>query len=247
MNEEIAALIALHAGLDRQGPGDPEFSRRILAGLPTLLESPRIADLGCGSGAGSLLLAEWFGVSVTAVDLSRIFLDQLEQRAKEAGLAHLIQTLEADMGQLDWPDASIDFLWSEGAAYHLTFPGALRNWHRLLSHGGFAIISELSWFTENPAVPVREFWATAYPTMAIEAENADQAREAGYDVIATERLPAEAWWTHYYGPLRDRMKSQRAEADRVMAQVIRDTDVEMDLFRNYSSDYGYTFYVLRKR
>ena len=247
MNEEIAALIALHAGLERQGPGDPEFSRRILAGLPTLLESPRIADLGSGAGEGSLLLAEWFGTTVTAVDLSRTFLDQLELRAKKAGLLHLIQTLEADMGQLDWPDASIDLLWSEGAAYNLTFPGALRAWHSLLSRGGLAIISELSWFNENPAAPAREFWAAAYPTLATEAENAQHARDAGFDVISMERLPDEAWWTHYYGPLQNRMETLRATADPVMAQVIRDTDVEIDLFRNHSSDYGYTFYVLRKR
>lgn len=247
MNEEIAALIALHAGLERQGPGDLEFSRRILAGLPTLLESPRIADLGCGSGAGTLLLAEWFDTNVTAVDFSRTFLDQLETRANDAGLAHLIQTVEADMGQLDWPDASIDVLWSEGAAYNLTFPGALRAWHRLLSHGGLAVISELSWFNEKPAAPAREFWAAAYPTLATEAENAQHARDAGFDVISMERLPAEAWWTHYYGPLQARMEALRATADPVMAQVIRDTDAEMELFRNYSSDYGYTFYVLRMR
>lgn len=247
MNEEIAALIALHAGLERQGPGDPDFSRRILAGLPPLPTMPRIADLGCGSGAGSLLLAEWFGTSITAVDLSHSFLDQLEQRAKDAGLAHLIQTLEGDMGQLDWPDAAIDLLWSEGAAYHLTFPGALRSWHRLLSHGGLAIISELSWFNENPAVAARDFWAAAYPTLATEAKNAEHARDAGFDVIALERLPGEAWWPHYYGPLQARMESLRSSADPVMAQVIRDTEVELELFRNHSADYGYTFYVLRKR
>jgi SAM-dependent methyltransferase len=247
MNEEIAALIALHAGLERQGPGDSEFSRRILAGLPTLPATPRIADMGCGSGAGTLLLAERFGTTVTAVDLSRAFLEQLEMRANAAGLSHLVHTLEADMGQLDWPDASIDLLWSEGAAYHLTFPGALRAWHRLLRDGGLAVISELSWFTESPAVPVREFWEVAYPTMATEAENAAHARRAGFDVLSMERLPAEAWWTYYYGPLQARVASLRGAADPVMAQVIRDTGVEMDLFRNHSGDYGYTFYVLRRR
>lgn len=247
MNEEIAALIALHAGLERQGPGDPEFSRRILAGLPTLPATPRIADMGCGSGAGTLLLAEKFGTTVTAVDLSRDFLDQLEMRANTAGLSHLVHALEADMGQLDWPDASIDFLWSEGAAYNLTFPGALRAWHRLLTHRGLAIVSELSWFTENPAMPVREFWDVAYPTIATEAENAEHAREAGFDVLGMERLPAEAWWAHYYGPLQERVEALRLEADPVMARVLRDTDAEMELFRHHSGDYGYTFYVLRKR
>src|SRR5690606_10937913 len=141
---------------------------------------------------------------VTAVDLSRPFLDQLEARAKEAGMAHLIESQEADMGNLDWPDMTLDLIWSEGAAYHLTFPGALRTWHRLLRPGGLAVISELSWFNEAPAAPAREFWAAAYPTMATEPENARHARTAGFEVMNLMRLPTEAWWTHYYGPLRAR-------------------------------------------
>jgi len=55
--EYITALINLHRGLDRQGPGDADFSRHILSLLSALPPKPRIADLGCGSGAGALLLA----------------------------------------------------------------------------------------------------------------------------------------------------------------------------------------------
>jgi hypothetical protein len=33
--EYVAALIDLHRGRDRQGPGDSDFSRHILSHLPT--------------------------------------------------------------------------------------------------------------------------------------------------------------------------------------------------------------------
>lgn len=56
--EYIAILTDLHRGFDRKGPGDTDFSHIILSNLPTLPLKPRIADLGCGSGASALLLAQ---------------------------------------------------------------------------------------------------------------------------------------------------------------------------------------------
>ena len=53
----IAALIRLHSGLERQGPGDIDFSEFIITQLPKLPPNPRIADIGCGAGAGALFLA----------------------------------------------------------------------------------------------------------------------------------------------------------------------------------------------
>lgn len=244
------ALIALHRGLERQGPGDAAFARAILAGLPSLPgapAAPRIADLGCGSGAGALLLAEHFGVPVTAVDLSRDFLDDLERRALERGLAHLVGTAQADIGALGWPERSLDLLWSEGAAYNLTFAGALRAWRPLLAPGGVAVISELSWFADDPPDEARRFWQEAYPAIGSEGANAGRATAAGFEVHLIRRLPAAAWWSGYYGPLERRIASLRARAaqDAALAAVLRDTEREIALFRAHGDAYGYAFYVLR--
>ena len=54
----IQALIAIHSGLERQDPGDANFSNYIIEQLPKLPSSPRIADLGCGAGAGAIMLAK---------------------------------------------------------------------------------------------------------------------------------------------------------------------------------------------
>jgi SAM-dependent methyltransferase len=244
---EIAALIELHRGLERQGPGAAAFSRRILAGLPRLPANPVIADLGCGGGAGALLLAEWFGVPVRAVDLSREFLDELEAQAKRRGLAHLVEPIEADIGQLDWPAGTIDLLWSEGAAYNLGFATALRQWRPLLARGGIAVISELSWFADDVPAPARTYWAQAYPEIGSEAENIAHAGAEGFTVLGVSRLPAAAWWNNYYGPLQARIDALRGQADAAMQAVIRETEAEIALFRDYSDVYGYAFYVLRAR
>jgi len=239
----IAALIDLHRGLDRQGPGAADFSRSILGLVPPLPPRPRIADLGCGSGAGALLLAEHFRSEVRAVDLSAVFIDELKARAIRAGLGHLIIPIRADMAALDWPPASIDLLWSEGAAYNLGFERALRLWRPLLSSGGVAVISEMSWFADDAPEPARAFWRTAYPTMGDERLNAAMARGAGYRTLTTRRLPSDAWWRNYYGPLRERMR--RVDVTPAMQAVIRETEEEMALFARFSDCYGYTFYVLQ--
>ncbi|MBW1890583.1 MAG: class I SAM-dependent methyltransferase [Deltaproteobacteria bacterium] len=66
--------------------------------MPT---NPRIADIGCGAGAGTLFLADKFRSKVRAVDFSREFLDELINRAKQRGLEYLVETIECDMGSLD--------------------------------------------------------------------------------------------------------------------------------------------------
>jgi len=94
----IQALIKLHLGLERQGPGDTNYSNYILSLIPDLPKNPRIADIGCGAGVGTLLLAEKFKSKVRAVDFSRELLDDLIHRAKQRGLEHLVEAIECDMG-----------------------------------------------------------------------------------------------------------------------------------------------------
>ncbi len=241
----VQALIALHCGLERQGPGDTTFSNQILSSLKGLPDNPRIADLGCGGGAGALLLAERFNARVRAVDLSRDFLDELMTRARQRGLDSLIEAIEGDIGNLDWPPASADLLWSEGAAYHLTFAGALRAWRPLMATNGLAIISEMSFF--NDAVPdaVRDYWQQAYPAIGTEATNSGHAEASGFEVLEIRRLPASAWWDNYYDPLSDNMAPFSQSADPVMRLVTSEIDEEMALFKTHHQHYGYSFYIMK--
>lgn len=148
--DELDLLIDLHRGTDRQGPGGPEETRLALR-LAGLLEmdSPRIADIGCGSGAASLLLAEELNASVVAVDLARAFLDQLEESAKKQGCAARIETRCESMDALSFGEASLDAIWSEGAIYNIGFEKGVRAWRKFLKPLGVLVVSELTWFTSN--------------------------------------------------------------------------------------------------
>ena len=188
----IRALIELHRGLERQGPGDTDFSDYIISQIPELPTNPRIADIGCGAGAGTLFLAGKFRSKVRAVDFSREFLDELEDRAKRRGFEHLVETIECDMGNLDWKPETIDLLWSEGAAYNLTFEGALKAWRPLMASNGIAVISEMSYFTSEVPESVRVYWQNTYPAIGTESENSNHANSSGFEILGLHRLPSKA-------------------------------------------------------
>jgi cyclopropane fatty-acyl-phospholipid synthase-like methyltransferase len=241
----IRALIELHRGLERQGPGDTAFSNYIISQLPELPTNPRIADIGCGAGAGTLILANKFQSKVRAVDFSREFLDQLEDRAKQRGLEHLVETIECDMGNLDWESGSIDLLWSEGAAYNITFQGALEAWRPLMASNGIAAISEMSYFTSDVPEPIIIFMQNAYPAIKTEPENSDIINSSGFEVLGIHRLPSKAWWDNYYEPLRNNLESFKNSKDSIMQSVISETEEEMKFFEEYGNFYGYSFYIMK--
>ena len=241
----IRALIELHRGLERQGPGDTDYSDYILSQIPELPTNPRIADIGCGAGVGTLLLADKFRSKVRAVDFSQEFLDELINRAKQRGLEHLVETIECDMGNLNWEPETIDLLWSEGAAYNITFEGALKAWRPLMADNGIAVISEMSYFTSEVPESVRVYWQNAYPTIGTESENSDHANSSGFEILGIHRLPSKAWWDNYYGPLRENMNSFKHSEDSIMQSVIKETEEEMKLFEEHEKLYGYSFYIMK--
>ncbi|MCB1508232.1 MAG: class I SAM-dependent methyltransferase [Hyphomicrobiaceae bacterium] len=240
----IDALILLHAGTERQGPGDEAFSQALLDRLPALRGTGGIADLGCGTGTASLLLARHFTKPVLCVDASRAFLDALEAKADEAGLGDLVTPLCADMGSLDARTHRFALLWSEGAAYNLTFEGAMKAWRPLMVDNGLAVVSELSWFGPERPAEAEAYWSAAYPQMADEETNLAHAERNGFRRIFTERLPDAAWWQNYYGPLAERLDAHQKSSSPMMQTAIAETRGEIDLFRAHSAHYGYTFYVL---
>jgi cyclopropane fatty-acyl-phospholipid synthase-like methyltransferase len=106
--EVSEALFRLFEGLPRQGPGSDDCTREALRRLGELPASPRVLDLGCGSGRAALVLAEALRARVIAVDNHQPFLDQLRTAVRERGLEELIEARCADMAAPGVPAGSVD-------------------------------------------------------------------------------------------------------------------------------------------
>src|SRR5512142_282966 len=240
------AFFSLYEGLPRQGPGSESSTHEALQRLGTLKKPLRVIDLGCGSGASTLLLARELQSTVVAYDQHAPFLEALTANAEQEGLKSLIQVRQGDFTQLEEPPCSYDLIWSEGAAYLIGFERALGLWRPLLAPGGKAALTELTWLADVPSDEPRIFWKKAYPGMTNQEGNCRSAERVGYTVLDTFTLPKEDWWNEYYRPLRRRIATFRANhtVPRTIEAILAETEREMDMVERYSNEFGYVFYLL---
>lgn len=241
----LEALIRLHVGLARKGPGSEASTLRALAACrPHMPTRPAVADLGCGSGASALVLARALAVPIQALDLAPVFLEELAERAAAQGLGDRIRPLAADIAAPPLAPGSLDLLWCEGAAYLLGFARALEAWRPLLRPGGLLALTDAVWRVEDPPEEPRGRWDRWYPSMGTLAGGAALARDLGFEVLTTFVLPEADWWA-YYDPLWERCVAAREGADAGTRDVIAETALERDLLRRFPGVYGYGFFVLK--
>jgi len=118
--KDYQLLIDLHKNAKRQGPGgDTETERAISMSVADRSAPLQIADIGCGTGASTLLLAQLSEAQITAVDFLPDFLAVLESRSADIGVSEKISPLCGSMESLPFGDVEFDAIWSEGAIYNL--------------------------------------------------------------------------------------------------------------------------------
>lgn len=133
------------------GLADPAV-RRAWAGLLTdVLPAPpaRVADLGCGTGTLSVLLAEQ-GHEVHGVDFSAEMVARARTKASEARLGtDRVRFAVADASRPPLPTAAYDVVLSRHVLWAMPDPAdALQRWIELLAPGGRLVLVEGRWATE---------------------------------------------------------------------------------------------------
>ncbi len=235
----------LFADMDKLSPGDDSITLYVLRSLPQH-RFRVIVDAGCGAGRQTMVLARELRTRIHAVDSYEPFLNRLKQRAKEKGLAHLMQIHCIDMKDIPTVFPTVDLLWAEGAAYNIGFANALTTWAKAIKPNGFAVISELCWLREQIPDSVRKFFRSGYPEMQSVPQNIAIAEEAGYKIFNTYKLPHEAWMKDYYDVLEPRAKSLVNHSDVAVRDFAIETLKEIETFKISEDSYGYVFYVLQR-
>lgn len=250
MDEErfIQRLVSLHEGLPRLGPGTDESTLKALSLCENLPPEPEILDVGCGTGAQTLVLAANTDGHIVATDLHPTFLEQLEKAIVREGLEDRIEIRQADMNDLPFEPESFDLMWSEGAIFVIGFDKGLSAWRPLVKPGGYLVVSEAAWFRPNPPAEVYEFWQEHYPAIRSIEENLEAARECGWLPVGNFHLPEEGWAEEYHGPLGERLiEFREATAGDPVAQAVVDmTELEMSIYSRFADYYGYEFFVFRR-
>lgn len=247
MPELTEVFYELFTGLPRQGPGDAASTAKAFSLIIGLPASPKILDIGCGSGAQTLDLARLTEGTILAVDNYQPLLDRLHQKAAALGLTGRISVMQADMTDLQLPDHQYDVIWSEGAIFVIGFDKGLREWKRLLKPGGYLAITEAAWFKPNPPTEVFDFWNREYPAIRSIDDNLQAISDAGYALVGHFRLPDSSWWTEYYTPMEARLPAIREKyaGNEDALSVVDAAALEINMHRKYAEYYGYVFFVMR--
>ena len=242
-------MLDVHSGLPRQGPGDDESTLRALSLCTDLPMRPAVLDVGCGPGMQTLALARGTDGSITAVDLFEQFLDDLRDKAAEAGVRDRLQIMRADMADLPFGKDSFDLIWSEGAAYIMGVPEAFNHWKTFLRPQGYIAITEISWLVPEAEVPqpAFDFFHGEYPAISDVPGNLARIEACGYEVIDHFTLPDQSWWTDYYTPLSEKIEVAREKyrGDTTAQSLLDDTTEELRVRREYGDSFGYEFIVAR--
>ena len=247
--EEFRLLIDLHRDGERQGPGgaaETELALR-LAGLSGF-SGLRIADIGCGTGSSTRLLARKLQAHITAVDFLPDFLDILKEKANKDGSAQNIETLAASMEDLPFSDASLDAIWSEGAIYNIGFSQGISEWRRFLKPGGIIAVSEITWLTNDRPEELQRHWENEYKEIATASTKICQLEEAGYKPVGYFALPPECWLENYYRPMQSRFEGfleQYGNSDEAQ-KIVYAEQAEIDLYERYSDHVSYGFYIAQR-
>lgn len=246
---QMQLLIDLHRSNSRQGPGGDAESKRAmeLAGLDRS-RPLNIADIGCGTGASTILLAKELNADITAVDFLPEFLDELQARASDHGVADRITTLNCSMDALPFTEGEFDVLWSEGAVYNIGFEAGVSAWRRFLKPGGRLIVSEITWLSATRPAELQFHWQTEYPEIDVASAKIRLLERHGYSPEGYFVLPAHCWLDNYYRPMQRGFAAfleRHGHSDQAKA-IIDAERHEITLYERFRNYYSYGVYVAKK-
>lgn len=236
------------SNVERQGPGSPEITIKALSFIDNLTSESRIADIGCGTGGQTMVLAKHTSGEITAIDIFPKFIEQFNINATQLGFNNRVKGIVGSMDNLHFKDEELDLIWSEGAIYNVGFEQGINQWHKLLKKGGYLAVTEASWFTDERPTEINDFWNDAYPEIDTIPNKVAQMQKAGYIPVATFILPENCWTEHFYMPQASAQEIflKKHAGNKTAEDFITNQRHEMKLYNKYKAYYGYVFYIGKK-
>lgn len=235
--------------LERLGPGSPAETIRALGFIGNLSNKTKIADLGCGTGVQTMVLAQNTEATITALDLYAGSIDKLNATAEKLGLQHRVKGIVASMDNLPFPKEEFDLIWSEGAIANIGFEKGLNHWRDFLKKDGYIAVTYESWFTDERPAEIEKWWMDAVPEITTIGHNIAIMQKTGYLPIAAFVLPEHCWIDNYFMPQKARQEEflKKHAGNKTVENMIAFLRREADLYSKYKQYYGYVFYIGKKR
>ena len=226
--------------MDRLAPGSDKSTLKAIGYIDFNKDSQlTILDIGCGVGASTLLLVDYFKNStIGAIDLFPHYLKVLDEKIVDNDLDNRVYTCQMDMNDLDYPNCEFDIVFSEVSAYIMGFAKALKSWKRVLKQNGYLVVSELSWI-QKPSKESKKFWKTHYSEIDTIENKIALIKDEGYEFIDYFILP-KSDFEDYYANLESNLRTLDDNDFK------KDFKKEIEVYWNNSDDYCYVYYIMKK-
>jgi len=241
-------LIETHIGLERQGFGSRETTLKALSFIDNPGKITRAADLACGTGGQTMVLAEHIPGSIVGVDICSVFIDVLNCNAEKLNLSEKIEGIVGDITNLSFEQEEFDLIWSEGAIDAIGFEKGLKNWHGFLKKDGYVAVSCPSWLTVERPVEVANMWIDAGSSLDCVEMNIEAMQRAGYAFVSAFTLPESDLTDNYFIPREKAGKAilENYPENETVKEYLAGDKFEAELYAKYKQHYGYVFYIGRK-
>ena len=246
---ELELIIDLHKNSERQGPGSEKETLKALDFIKVPHDRMlKVADIGCGSGGQTLILAQNLNGKIIAVDLFPEFLNELNQKSLKLGLKDRIAMIEKSMDDLPFKRQELDMIWSEGAIYNMGFENGIRQWKAYLKIGGYLAVSEITWITNSRPKEIEDFWMQEYPEIDTASKKIKILEDHGLTLAGYFIVNQDSWIENYYKPMQARFEPflKRNNNSELAKKVVDEHKAEIDLYQKFKEYYSYGFYIARK-
>ena len=245
---DFELITEYYSNFERQGPGSPEMTIKALDFIDNLTQKSKIADIGCGTGGQTMMLAENVMGDITGIDLSPDFINIFNDNARKQNLQDRVKGIVGSMDDLRFQNEEFDLIWSEGAIYNIGFERGLNEWRKYLKKGGFIAVTEASWFTEERPSEIEKFWMGAYPGITTIPNCVYTMQKSGYIPVSTFTLPEYCWTDNFYtpsGPVQEDFL-KKYNGNKTVEKFVEMELHEAKLYQKYKEYYGYVFYIGKK-
>jgi len=245
---DFELICEYYSNFERQGPGSPEITIKALDFIDNLTQKSKIADIGCGTGGQTMILAQNIEGNITGIDLFPGFIKIFNDNAKKQNLQDRVKGIVGSMDDLRFQNEEFDLIWSEGAIYNIGFERGLNYWHKYLKKGGYIAVTEASWFTEERPYEVEKFWMDAYPEITTIPNCVSTMQKSGYIPVSTFVLPEYCWTENFFAPqipVQENFLKKHA-GNKAVKEFVEMERHECQIYQKYKEFYGYVFYIGKK-
>ncbi|MCQ2236423.1 MAG: class I SAM-dependent methyltransferase [Bacteroidales bacterium] len=244
---DFKMIAEFFSALPQQGPGSDAMTLRAMKYLSSIPRDARIADLGCGTGRQTALLAKSFPeAEILAEDLLPEALEGLKSRMIVNHINN-VYPVECSMDALPWEKESLDVIWAEGSIYNIGFERGLGYWHDFLKPSGILALTDCCYLLDER--PDDDGWLERnFVDITFVADKVAIMEHKGYKLLGSFSLPSSCWTEDYYKPMLPAMARFLSDnpGNPTAEFFVARLHEEMDHYKRFGAYYGYVFFIARK-